>query len=228
VDHVLRRFGKQKVAIYGHSWGSVLGVLYAARHPEKVSVYVGTGQIGNWPASERMSYEYTLAEAARRGNNKALKELRALGPTPHSYWKMVTQRKWLVRFAGTVRGISSWKFFRITCAGPESSLFDIPNILRGMILTPKIMWEDIAPLNLEVLAPELKVPVFFLIGRHDRVVPGEASAAYFEKLAAPAKEFVWFDESGHEPPAEEPEKFHRIMKERVRPLAVETTCNSVA
>jgi pimeloyl-ACP methyl ester carboxylesterase len=219
VDLVLRRFGKQKVAIYGHSWGSLLGVLYAARHPEKVSVYIGTGQIGDWPASERMSYDYTLTEAGRRGQNQALKELRALGPPPHSYWQMVTQRKWLTRYAGVLRGMSSWKFFRITCGGPESSLFDLPHIVLGMILTPKAMWDEISPMNLEVLAPELKVPVFFLIGRHDHVVPPEASAAYFEKLKAPAKEFVWFEESGHEPPAEEPSKFHKIMEERVRPLA---------
>lgn len=219
VDHVRGRFGKQKVVIYGHSWGSVLGVLYAARHPEKVSAYVGTGQIGNWPASERMSYEYTLAEAARRSDGKALKELRALGPTPHSYWKMVTQRKWIMRYAGVLRGVPSWKFFRIIFGGPESSLFDIPKILLGMTVTPKIMWEEVSRLNLEILAPELKVPVFFLIGRHDHVVPPEASLAYFEKLRAPAKEFVWFEESGHEPPAEQPEKFHRIMAERVRPLA---------
>ena len=219
VDHVRGRFGRQKVALYGHSWGSLLGVLYAARHPEKVSVYIGTGQIGNWPASEQMSYEYTLAEAGRRNDRKALAELGALGPTPHSYWRMVRQRKWLTRYAGVLRGMSPWKFFRITCSGPESSLFDIPNILQGMILTPKVMWDEISRINLEMLAPELKMPVFFLIGRHDHVVPPQASQAYFEKLVAPVKHFVWFEESGHEPPAEEPDKFHQIMAERVRPWA---------
>lgn len=63
--------------------------------------------------------------------------------------------------------------------------------------------------------------ILLLIGRHDHVVPPEASLAYFEKLTAPAKEFVWFEESGHEPPAEEPDKFHQTMAERVRPVAVQ-------
>ena len=84
-----KRFEKDKVAIYGHSWGSVLGVLYAARFPEKISAYVGAGQIGDWPASETLCYEFTLAEAQRRGNRKALKELRSIGPPPHSARKMM-------------------------------------------------------------------------------------------------------------------------------------------
>jgi len=52
VDAVRRRFGKNKISLYGHSWGSALGVLYAARFPEKVAAYVGAGQIADWPASE--------------------------------------------------------------------------------------------------------------------------------------------------------------------------------
>lgn len=82
VDAVRKRLGKDKVAIYGHSWGSALGVLYAARFPEKVAAYVGTGQIGDWPASELSSYAFTLAEAERRKNRRALKQLRAIGTPP--------------------------------------------------------------------------------------------------------------------------------------------------
>ena len=43
VQAVCRRVGKERVTIFGHSWGSVLGVLYAARFPEKVAAYVGSG-----------------------------------------------------------------------------------------------------------------------------------------------------------------------------------------
>jgi pimeloyl-ACP methyl ester carboxylesterase len=41
VEAACERVGKRKVAIFGHSWGSALGVLYAARFPEKVAAYVG-------------------------------------------------------------------------------------------------------------------------------------------------------------------------------------------
>src|ERR1041385_5391682 len=58
VDAVCKRLGKSKVTIFGHSWGSALGVLYAARFPGKVSAYAGSGQIGDWAAGESASYAY--------------------------------------------------------------------------------------------------------------------------------------------------------------------------
>jgi len=217
IDAVQTRFGKDKVAIYGHSWGSVLGVLYAARFPQKVAAYVGTGQIGDWPASELSSYAFVLAEAERRQNRKALKELRAIGAPPHTFRKMMVQRKWLVRFVGIARGMSLWKFFRITLGGPEASIFDLPNIVRGSLFSPNAMWGEISTLNLVKTVPVFQMPVFFFLGRHDHVVAAETSAAYFDMLTAPSKQLIWFEESAHEPPVEEPAKFNTAMAELVRP-----------
>jgi pimeloyl-ACP methyl ester carboxylesterase len=62
--------------------------------------------------------------------------------------------------------------------------------------------------------------VFFFLGRHDHVIDAETSAAYFRMLVAPSKRLVWFEESAHEPPFEEPEKFNRAMTELVRPVVV--------
>lgn len=42
VDLVRRRFGQDKVVLLGHSWGTVLGTIYAHEHPRKVAAYVGT------------------------------------------------------------------------------------------------------------------------------------------------------------------------------------------
>ncbi len=171
VDAVRKRLGEDTVAIYGHSWGSALGVLYAARFPEKVAAYIGTGQIGDWPASELSSYAFVLAGAERRNNRKALKELRAIGAPPHTVRKMYVQRKWLVRFVGIARGMSLWKFFRITLGGPEASIFDLSNILRGSLFSPNIMWPEVSALNLVKAVPALQMPVFFFIGRHDMWSP---------------------------------------------------------
>ncbi len=218
VEWVRKRLDKDKVAIYGHSWGAVLGPLYAARFPEKVSVYVGTGQIGDWSASEVLSYNFTVAEAERRHSRKALKELRAIGSPPHTYQEMSVQRKWLVRFTGIARGLSFWKFVRILLGGPESSIFDLPNILRGFMLSA-VMWPKVSAINLMKAAPVVPVPVFFFIGRHDHVVDPETSFAYFDMLTAPSKKFVWFENSAHEPPVEEPAKFNSLMADLVLPVA---------
>lgn len=178
--------------------------------------YMGTGRIGDWPASEIICYDLTLAEEERRKNRKALQELRAIGAPPHPVRKMMVQRKWLTRFVGIVGDMSMWRFSRIILGGPESSILDLADILRGMLFSTYAMWDEISSINLMEAAPVLQVPVFFFIGRHDHVIAPETSVAYFNTLTAPLKKLVWFEESAHEAPVEEPAKFNAAMAELVR------------
>jgi pimeloyl-ACP methyl ester carboxylesterase len=82
------------------------------------------------------------------------------------------------------------------------------------------MWEEVSALDLVKAAPVLAMPVFFFIGRHDRVIAPQTSVAYFDRLRAPSKKLVWFEESAHEPPFEEPAKFNAAMVELLRPVMV--------
>ena len=112
-----------------------------------------------------------------------------------------------------------WKLGRIVLGGPESSIFDLPNIQRGFRFSLDAMWTEASALNLEETVPSLQMPVFFFLGRRDHQVPADTSAAYFEVLTAPSKRLVWFEESGHEPFVDEPSKFNAAMIELVRPVA---------
>ena len=219
VDAVCARLNKKRVVILGHSWGSSLGTFYAARHPDKVSAYVGTGQIGDLQASELSSYAFVLAEAERRSNRAALRQLRAIGKPPYTAKTIMVQRKWLSRFVGIMRGKTFWQVFRAMRASPESSIFDLPDVFRGAMFSLRTLWSEVSQVNLETSVPELKMPVFFFIGRHDHQVAAETSAAYFDKLIAPSKQLVWFEESAHMPPFEEPEKFNAKLVELVAPVA---------
>lgn len=218
VERVCGRFGRNQVALFGHSWGSALGVLYAARFPEKVAAYVGSGQIGDWVAAESASYAYALAEAERLGNAKALKELRDIGPPPYGAESLWTQRMWLSRFEGKLRAKAMWDLARIVLATRESSILDLPAAIRGFRFSIDVMWEEVSRLNLIERVPALRMPVFFFLGRKDHWVPAETSVAYFDVLTAPSKQLVWFEESGHEPFMDEPAKFNAAMTEFVRPI----------
>ena len=48
--------GKPKIFVWGHSWGSYLGLELARRHPDWLYAYIGTGQVTNSPESERRGY----------------------------------------------------------------------------------------------------------------------------------------------------------------------------
>lgn len=217
VDLVCARLGKSEVTIFGHSWGSALGALYAARTPEKVAAYVGSGQIGDWAASESASYAFALAEAERRGKRRAVRTLRSIGPPPHTPKSLWTQRTWLSRLEGRMSVRAMWDLGRLVLGAEESSARDLPGALRGFRFSIDAMWAEVSRLNLIELAPAFAVPVFFLLGRNDHWVPAETSVAYFDRLTAPSKKLVWFEASGHEPFMDEPKRFNAAMAELVRP-----------
>ena len=69
------------------------------------------------------------------------------------------------------------------------------------------MWNEQMRENLLEQAPELRVPVWFCTGRHDRTAPFELAERYYDHLSAPSKTWIWFEECGHEPFIDEPAKF---------------------
>lgn len=218
VEVVRTRLGKDKVAIFGHSWGSVLGVLYAARFPEKVSVYIGGAQIGDSLAAESASYALVLAKAQQLNDQKALKALRAIGPPPYPASSLWTERMWTQRLDGQLSARALWHMGRVLLGGGETSILDVPNVMRGFRWSLDAMYAEVSKLNLIELVPALKMPVFFLLGRHDHWVPPQTSVPYFDALRAPSKKLIMFEKSSHELFADEPEKFNSVMTDLVRPL----------
>jgi pimeloyl-ACP methyl ester carboxylesterase len=218
VDYVRRRFQKKQVVIFGHSWGSVLGPLYCSKFPEKVQCYIGSGQIGDWAASEKETYELTLKEAEKRHWRKALRELKKVGPPPHDCDGLCIQRKWLSELDGDTSFWNVMELIYMHLAVPESSLKDLFRFWKILRFSIDAMWSELTTeINLNVQVPELKMPTYFLLGRQDHCVSPQNSMEFIDQLTAPSKEVFWFEESHHLPFSDEPDKFNAILTTVIRP-----------
>jgi proline iminopeptidase len=80
-----------------------------------------------------------------------------------------------------------------------------------MTFALRTLWTEVSAVDLQASAPELKMPVWFLNGRHDHQVDAGVAEAYFNALIAPSKTLVWFEKSGHFAPFEEPDAFNAAM-----------------
>ncbi len=220
IGRLISRFDRRGVVLLGHSWGSYLGVLYASRFPARVIAYVGVGQVVDMAASEAASYAFALDRARERGHRKAVRQLLAIGPPPHTMKALRTQRRWLMALGGAFGpNLSLRRLIWRGLTSPEASVLDLVRMVRGSSLSVRLLWRELLPANLRRDVPRLEMPVFFLLGRRDMQVVASVSADYFDALEAPHKALVWFEDSGHMPPFEEPGLFNRVMIETIRPLA---------
>ena len=80
-NYLRERFGKEKIYLMGHSWGSYIGIQAAAREPELYYAYIGMGQISYQIQSEQLAYEYALEQYKKSGNMNMVQRLESAPPT---------------------------------------------------------------------------------------------------------------------------------------------------
>jgi pimeloyl-ACP methyl ester carboxylesterase len=150
--------------------------------------------------------------------------LETMGPPPYkSNWQANTmkQRSYVARFGGEIhdrRYGALGLVLRSVLFAREYTLRDRLNFFRGIFGSMKLLWPQLMKIDLFERVPEMRLPVFFMEGKFDHEVPAEIAARYFDHLEAPAKTWIWFEKSAHFPNAEEPERFTRIMVDKVLPL----------
>ena len=54
-----------------------------------------------------------------------------------------------------------------------------------------------------------------VLGRYDHVTPPELAVRYFDSSRAPCKNLVWFGQSAHNAPFEEPNAFEQFMNDEL-------------
>jgi pimeloyl-ACP methyl ester carboxylesterase len=222
VRYLQNTYGKKKIFLLGHSWGSVLGVELAQRHPEWFYAYLGVGQVVNMQKSEAIGYEFALQQAREHHNSDAEKELLALAPYPGqlTFERIGVQRKWLMYYGGLTYGRTDYSYDgNARELSPDYTDEDLEKVDDGSLYSVTHLLGQLAAVNFDSVT-RFKCPVFLFDGRHDYSTSHELAVDWFKKIEAPEKEFVWFDDSSHMVMQEEPGRFLYYLVKDIRPLAV--------
>lgn len=212
------RYGKRKIIVVGHSWGSVVGLSVAIQRPDLVQAYVGIGQVIDFRENEKQGFDWTLAQAKAARNEEAIKALEALapypGPGPLTLERVGVERNWNIHFGGLMYGHDNADpYFRTVRISPEYADSDRKAFDDGSLLTITRMLPQMTDISF-MSVRKMDVPVYFFLGRHDWTTPSGIAAAWLDRLQAPAKGATWFENSAHLMPIEEPGKvFLTLMKD---------------
>lgn len=222
VDYARERFGKDKVYIVGHSYGTMVGSRYVIDHPDKVIAYVGVGQMGEAGGvscaykdayeqartlgDDTTELEAVYAEYCEADNVTNLLRLRALMDKYHAPEK--SSNYILSSIASPYMGIDDIKWFARQI-GPFEKF---ERINRNL-------FDYISEHDVYEYGTEFKVPVGIMSGSCDWTTPVVCAKQYYETVTAPKKCMRLIDGWGHTVPMEAPEEFAQALREVLTELS---------
>jgi len=195
VDALREWIGAEQIVMAGGSYGGFISLEYALAHPDRVRALV---------------LRDTAADSSfnERARENALSSPRV----------QIDRERYDRSFSGRLRDDAdferSWRMI--------APLYDhdltpekLEARLRGTVYHHEAhnaaFAENLPRYDLKDRLPSITAPTLVTVGRHDWITPVEAS----EQIARliPNARLVVFEESGHSPQLEEPEKFQRTVRE---------------
>lgn len=214
VDLLLAEFNHEKLLLVAHSWGTVLALEHTALRPETVAAYIAISQTTSQAGSDAEGYEWALERARENKDSDAIILLEDIGRPPYTIEQFVTQRRFVNQFGGTfVSGDSDLALAFSMIQTDEFSWRDLPSFVKGVKSSGAALWHEQKNYDARQRHPSIEAPIVMLMGRHDKVISPMLGVEYFEMLIAPQKELIWFENSAHGPPFEEPEKFNTVVRQ---------------
>ncbi len=222
-DFIRKKYNKRKVILVGHSWGTIVSMTAVLKQPDLFYAYVGIGQVINAMDNERIGFEYALKEAQQKSDTTALAELKAIAPYPGDkpleVKRVLVDRKWLQYYGGLAAYRHNTDYyFMLPNLSPLYSKSDVDGIDKGIQFTLPILLPKLLSVNFKPIK-KFPIPVFMFMGRHDYTTPSEPTSEWLNQVKAPIKEGIWFENSAHLIPIEQPGKMLVTLVDKVRPLA---------
>ena len=202
-EYLLKHLGKQKIILFGTSWGSALGVKMATRRPDLYFAYVGHSQIVN-PTIYIEFYNkvYEIAEDA--SDKDALDKLNIIGKPPYHRAQKVGQLLKIIKKyekANSIPAPESWFIVSSTYDNEEDNQnrndgddYSFVNYTGDARLGILPMSETIDLMKDNI---DFKIPVYLIQGSEDILTPKEKTKKYFDKLKATEKEYFLLPKTAH-------------------------------
>ncbi len=222
VDYVRAKFGQDKVIIMGHSYGTILGSQYVLAHPEKVSEYIGVGQVVSVPQGDILSYDDAMEKAVNAGDDTS--EMKA------AYDKYMSERT-LVNMIALRSPVSKYhpvkKSSNPALLGMSSPYFGVDDLkwffkqvfaLDDYLTLNSQLFDYIMTYDAFEKGLNYQVPVHFISGSEDWICPVSLIEDYMNNISAPYKNLQIIDGCGHSTHTDCPHEFAEAVRKALLTL----------
>ncbi len=202
IHYLMEKYHQKKIYLLGHSFGSVLGMYLVDNYSELFYAYIGVGQVMNFKESVAIEYDWLHDTLTKAKNTSALERIEQ---NHFPYIDLVVKygghhnlsinldsviMKSPYYFEGYLELLSNGKKFSSTYVGRNLKSFKNPDEIE-----------------------KTSVPLYFFEGRNDHVIAcaPELVVNYCNTIGAPLAKVIWFENSAHYVPVEEPMKFQEEL-----------------
>jgi len=209
-EYIRQRFAKDKIFLLGHSWGSLLGSLVVQKCPLKYAAYVGVGQVVSQSSLNQGRSQWLTTTIKLLVDAEDLFAINKMDPS------QPVSSNYIKKYHGFVHNVTESQLDQIMDSSPYSrEKYTAKLYEKGYALSWRMLERQVNEIDLIKQAVDVPIPVYFFLGRYDYCTPTAPVVEYFERLRAPHKEIIWFQNSGHRMDVEEPTKFQQELVERL-------------
>lgn len=201
--YLLKYLDKQKIILFGTSWGSALGVKLASKRPELYYAYVGHAQIVN-PTIDIDFYTEIYKMAENTNDKDALDLLNSIGKPPYYSAKQVGQLFRILKKYERMNSTPAPNNWFVLSPEYENEKdnqdrsdgddYSFVNYVGDTKLGVPSMS---AGINLMQDNLNFQIPVYIIQGNEDILTPKEKTKKYFSKIKAPKKKYYLLPKTAH-------------------------------
>ncbi len=226
VDKLCQRYGKERLILVGHSFGSILGLGYAKAHPGKLLAYVGISQITDMIAGNFLILDMAEGVINRLSDRQALASLtKAKRATRHALQSRYIEAKNYLKverlaqdYLRTIPWKAQAKVVWQVLSSPDLSWADLRwyglMACQGTRFTQiqADLMEEAQRMDLSAI-DRLEVPLLLVSGSLDWQAPLDQVFDFFDQVQAPQKAFRIIPGAGHSPFLSHKKLFSQCLKD---------------
>jgi pimeloyl-ACP methyl ester carboxylesterase len=167
-------------------------------------------------ATDKLMYAESLADAVSRGDDATADALRELGEPPYDDTldypiAIASNPKWMDFEHGADYDPASEYPASLFVA--EYTLIEQLRGMGAIAETFDVLYPQLRDTDFRVQVPRLDVPVHVVTGKYEAAGRETLAREWFELLSAPGKQYIVFENSGHNPTFDEPGRFAELMSD---------------
>ncbi len=217
VDYAREKFNQDKVIILGHSYGTILGSVYAHTYPEKIETYIGAAQVISLEETDMYSYRDALSRAQANGEDTSeLENAYAQYESDKNLMNIMKLRNKVYPYHQVE--ISD----KATCMAVISPYFGVDDLrwflvqlgdLDEYVKLNQQLFDFTFDFNIYDYGLDYEMPTYFISGSCDWVCPNDPIREYTEAVQAPNSDFLIIDGPGHNLQYSTPKEFTDAVKQ---------------